>query len=219
MTQDLLGILAEAQDGAFGVGKDQRIVFWNRSAERILGHSASEMLGAFCYEAFSNSSSEQQGVVCQPDCRTISLARTLKVDSTYSIRVATKQDGPKWLSVTHVLIPSDDEDLGVLAHIFHDVSEEMAAKTLVNQLRDWVPQQPATTVPAPSTTNNRPARLTPREEEVLRLLAAGMNTAQVANKLVITTTTARNHIQRLLSKLDVHSRLEAVVIASRGGFL
>ncbi len=55
-----------------------------------------------------------------------------------------------------------------------------------------------------------PGQLTDREREVLRLLAAGMGTAGIARDLSISTATVRNHAQRIIAKLRVHSRLAAV---------
>jgi DNA-binding NarL/FixJ family response regulator len=57
------------------------------------------------------------------------------------------------------------------------------------------------------------AVVTPRELEVLRLLARGESTVAIAQRLGIARTTARNHIQALLGKLGAHSRLEAVAKA------
>jgi len=61
------------------------------------------------------------------------------------------------------------------------------------------------------------AELTPRELEVLQLLAEGLTQSQIARQLVISPRTVGTHIQNLLGKLDVHSRAQAVAIAySRG---
>lgn len=62
------------------------------------------------------------------------------------------------------------------------------------------------------TERPRPPRphLTPRQFETLRMLAAGLSTAQIARQLGITPETTRGHIRRLLAALDAHSRLEAV---------
>jgi DNA-binding NarL/FixJ family response regulator len=62
-----------------------------------------------------------------------------------------------------------------------------------------------------------PARsnLTPRELEVLELLADGLGQKKIAQALFITPKTVATHIQRILTKLDVHSRAEAVAFAHR----
>jgi DNA-binding NarL/FixJ family response regulator len=59
--------------------------------------------------------------------------------------------------------------------------------------------------------------LTPRELEVLRLLAAGLRPTGIADELVISPKTVSNHIQKILAKLGAHSSAEAVAIAYREG--
>lgn len=59
------------------------------------------------------------------------------------------------------------------------------------------------------------ADLTPREREVLRLMASGLATDTIAEQLVVSVHTARNHIRNVLAKLHAHTKLEAVAIAVR----
>lgn len=61
------------------------------------------------------------------------------------------------------------------------------------------------------------ARLTDREREVLQLLAQGLSNDQVAAKLYISPQTVQTHIRNVLSKLRVHSKLEAVALAAKAG--
>lgn len=61
--------------------------------------------------------------------------------------------------------------------------------------------------------------LTEREREVLGLLAEGLTNAAIAEKLVVSVHTVRNHIANLSSKLGAHSKLEALAIAVREGLL
>jgi PAS domain S-box-containing protein len=61
--------------------------------------------------------------------------------------------------------------------------------------------------------------LTPRQTEVLRLLAEGASTSQIAAELHLSRETVRNHIRHVLRALDAHSRLEALAIARRAGLL
>ena len=63
------------------------------------------------------------------------------------------------------------------------------------------------------------AELTPRELEVLQLLAEGMTQTQIARQLVISPRTVGTHIQNLLGKLGVHSRAQAVALAHRMDFV
>ncbi len=58
-------------------------------------------------------------------------------------------------------------------------------------------------------------RLTEREMEVLRLVARGLNNRDIARELFISENTVKNHIRNILEKLQLHSRMEAVVYAVR----
>lgn len=62
-------------------------------------------------------------------------------------------------------------------------------------------------------------QLTPRETEVLGLMADGMDNHAIADHLGIGFTTVRGHVQNILEKLDAHSKLEAVARAARAGLL
>ncbi len=61
--------------------------------------------------------------------------------------------------------------------------------------------------------------LTPREQEVLSLLGAGMDARAIARTLSISLHTCRGYVKSVLAKLDCHSQLEAVVAAGRLGLL
>jgi DNA-binding NarL/FixJ family response regulator len=89
------------------------------------------------------------------------------------------------------------------------INPSMAAKlltefaALARRDEDEQPQQ----VPAP--------RLTDREIQVLRLVARGMNNRDIAKELFISENTVKNHVRNILEKLQIHSRMEAVMVAVR----
>jgi PAS domain S-box-containing protein len=64
-----------------------------------------------------------------------------------------------------------------------------------------------------------PHALTARQAEVLALIANGASTMQIARSLHISQETVRNHVRHILRGLGVHSRVEAVAVAFRGGLL
>jgi PAS domain S-box-containing protein len=66
---------------------------------------------------------------------------------------------------------------------------------------------------------NAHPHLTPRQNEVLHLLAHGRSTAQIAQELHLSTDTVRNHVRRMLRALGAHSRIEALAVAHREGIL
>jgi DNA-binding NarL/FixJ family response regulator len=67
--------------------------------------------------------------------------------------------------------------------------------------------------------HDRIARLTRREREVLALLADGADNDDIGRALVISPQTARTHVQNILGKLSVHSRLEAAAYVTQNGIL
>jgi PAS domain S-box-containing protein len=76
-----------------------------------------------------------------------------------------------------------------------------------------VPHQETKAAPDPHP------HLTPRQNQILHLLAHGRSTAQIAAELHLSTDTVRNHIRRLLRALNAHSRIEALAVAHREGIL
>jgi DNA-binding NarL/FixJ family response regulator len=89
------------------------------------------------------------------------------------------------------------------------INPSMAAKLLTEfaALAKRADSERAEQVPAP--------RLTDREIEVLKLVARGMNNRDIAKELFISENTVKNHVRNILEKLQIHSRMEAVMIAVR----
>jgi len=63
------------------------------------------------------------------------------------------------------------------------------------------------------------AELTPRELEVLRLVARGLSNAAIARELIVGDATVKTHVARIFSKLDLHDRAQAVVLAYESGLV
>ena len=70
---------------------------------------------------------------------------------------------------------------------------------------------------ARSDSNPVRDKLTPRERQVLQMLSGGLSQNEIAAELVISPKTVGTHLQHILSKLEVHSRAQAVAIAHRFG--
>ena len=198
---DLDQTLARSGDGAFVIGPDGRIVLWNRAAERILGYPARQVMGRPCCDVFAGAD-DNGNRLCYRGCHVESLVKLGEPIQSFDMQTRTRAGHPIWLSVSTLTVRAGGDALAV--HLFRDVTK---TKETLELLRDRVAAPPA---PPPEA-----ATLTRRELEVLRVLATGANTRTAAERLHVSRATVRNHVQNLLGKLGVHSRLEAVAYATR----
>ena len=90
--------------------------------------------------------------------------------------------------------------------------ESLLSPSVTRRVIDRMARQPA---PAPGAADL--ALLTPREREVLELLAAGLSNAEIASELVIEESTVKTHVKRVLMKLGVRDRVQAVIFAYENG--
>jgi DNA-binding NarL/FixJ family response regulator len=68
-----------------------------------------------------------------------------------------------------------------------------------------------------STERQRANRLTPRQQEILQLMADGVTAAEIVQRLEVSPATLRTHVQNIIMKLGVHSKTEALALAIRHG--
>jgi DNA-binding NarL/FixJ family response regulator len=94
--------------------------------------------------------------------------------------------------------------------------EALLAPSVTRRLLDRV----ASRLP-PANEDKIPAlsELTERELEVLKLLARGLSNAEIAEKLVVSETTVKTHVSRVLAKLDLRDRVQAVILAYETGLV
>ena len=92
--------------------------------------------------------------------------------------------------------------------------EALLSPTITRRLiESYTRRPPPTERPAPL------AELTPRELDVLRLLARGLSNADIAHELIVGDATIKTHVARIFSKLNLHDRAQAVVLAYETGLV
>jgi PAS domain S-box-containing protein len=197
--------LARAGDGAFVIDAEGHIVLWNRSAERLLGYVARDVLGRPCCEVFTGYDHDGNRL-CYPGCHVMSLVRLDDAVQSFDMRTRTKGGRPVWINVS-ILSTRDEHGGPVTIHLFRDVT---ATRELLALVQDRLAPRPAASPGGPE-----PETLSRRELEVLRLMTEGLNTKATAERLHVSGATVRNHVQNIFTKLGVHSRLEAVAFATK----
>lgn len=207
-------------EAVMAIDRDQRIVLWNKGAEALFGFKTKEVLGRYCYEVIGGRD-ETGRPFCDRSCSDIMMMRRRELVPSHNLLVRTKAGQEIWVSVVTIGFPSRRKELSVLIHLFRDIGRQKDVEHFVEQLLSNMAKLslPQGHDPPSTLSASHPMDLTHREREVLRLLASGTSTQVMAKRLFISPATTRNHIHHLLTKLGVHSRLEAVAFALRNGLL
>jgi len=191
--------LARATDGVFTVSANGTIALWNPAAMSIMGFSAQEAAGELSCRLFVRADGGDH--LCYRGCHGMAPLRIANAVHNFDVHTRTKAGRPVWLNVDALGVPGVNGRGGIVIHLFRDVTKMKALLRLVEE-RLLAP------IPRGETGS-----LTRREREILRLLTSGLNTRAVAERLHVSPATVRNHVQKILDKLGVHSRLEAVAYA------
>ncbi len=211
--EEVFDLLSRTADGVFAVDRDQRIAFWNDAAAGILGFDSADVVGRHCHEIIGGVD-ESGRVFCRTQCPVFRASVAGHFHPSADLQVRTKSGESARVNVTTLLLPSRWRDLSLLVHIFREVDRARQAQESMDEiLRKIVLPEESQPDPFPDDFDE----LTDREGQVLRMLAAGASTEALCSELQISRATARTHVQRVLGKLRVHSRLEAVTLALRNG--
>ena len=187
--EGILDLLSAAPYGVYAVDISQTIVLWNRSAEQILGHKASQVIGRRCYEVLQNLPREGSTPVCMERCPSIRLARERRVPPVACVRARCASGTRKEIMVTPLIVPMAQPDRMLLVHLF--IENNAAA------VRDALLEGKSPAVPTDLTTDSghgEASPLTGRELDVLGLLALGLETKEIAVELGLSPHTVRNHL-------------------------
>jgi DNA-binding CsgD family transcriptional regulator len=219
--EDPLEVIAESKLPAYGMDRNDRIVYWNEGAEKILGWKPEEVLGKACYDVLAGRD-VFGNVYCAQDCGAVKTAGEGEEPRPFLLDVRKKGTGTVKIVVRTVALPETGPRFSCLMHFIE--AEGESVEPLVRALRDSVSETPeagagrAGPVPAPPSPISV-SPLTAREREIVLLLSNGYAALNIAAKLNLSHATVRNHIQNVLRKLDVHSQVEAVALSFRRGWI
>ncbi len=203
-------LMSRSVDGVFALDARQTVTFWNQACETMTGIPATQAVGRCCHEVMKGHDLNGRPL-CKCNCPLSALAKGGPPPSTLPMRIEHADGQKVQLKVSTLLVPSDSQGEWSVVHVMrHGRTRQPAG------LSQPLAAQPATE--ADTCTHQVPSGaclLTEREREVLRMLAQGSKTETISAQLHLSLATVRNHIQRLMAKLDVHSRVEAVAYAHR----
>lgn len=205
----LAKLLQDRVDGLFIIDGRQRIVHWDPACEKLFGLSARSVVGRVCHQILNQLTlgGEER---CNAHCSLGEISCGQMMPHSLSLSMRTAGSMRPELRMHTMLVPSQDESGWNVVHV---LSRGKSLHSAVFEA-DAGPDGEHTE-PRKEPCSRSP--LTRREMEILRLLAAGHSTARMAEILCVSQVTVRNHIQHLLNKMGVHSRLEAVACAKQHG--
>lgn len=181
----LIDALATTATGAFVTDGGGRIVLWNGAAEAMLGYSEADALG------------RPVGALLPSDGANRPVeSMSAEPAPLFDMLVHGKAGTDIWIGVLALKLAHAPTGTSLVVHLFRDISS-------LKERGDG------------GAPNGAAAPLTRREREILQLMGDGLNTAAMARRLHLSRATIRNHVQNILLKLDVHSRLEAVALGRR----
>ena len=190
------------------------ITSWNSGAEQLYGYRPDEIIGRNICELIPRDRAEELALVIERVARGEHVER-------FDTQRLTKDGRTLDMSVAISAIRDSSGTVTGASTVARDLTEIKALRR--RDLRDArrrqtdvSPETPRTMKsPQPGTRTD----LTPRELEVLELMAQGLINKQIARLLGLRLNTVRNHSQHILYKLRAHSRLEAVATAVRDGII
>jgi len=209
-TSEAFDRIARSGEAVFAIDSADRIILWNKRCEELLGRPARSALGKRCYDVIGGRDSNGN-IYCYRNCPVAFQARERPKEpiQRFQLSVEASKGGRRWIEVSMFAIPSYHPALSTVVHVLREGKQKTTAleRHLTESTEVREPLWPIT------TKEGEPVDLTSREKEILRCLAEGMPTVAISKKLFISPVTVRNHIQNILHKLDVHTKLAAVVFA------
>jgi len=213
VVNDLTELVDGTGDAAFAVNAAHTVIAWNRAAEDLLGFRACDAVGRDCAQVIGGRDGEGH-IVCNTLCPFLLALRRGERLRYLELQVRNRSGGAIWVGMTSLILTAGEP---VVIHILRDITEDRNRQSFVRQVLQGA--SALADHPAAAPTRPAPVILSPREGEILRLLASGAGTRAIAQTLSISPATVRNHIQQIMLALHAHSRLEAVVKAIQRGLI
>lgn len=206
-------LVERASAAAFATDQDNRVVVVNRHAEELLGTTADAAVGASLGEVlvardvFGNR-------LCEDACALHAMARSSAAVQSFELELEAGEK-PVRVAVSVVVVLSPSPERYHLVYFLRPRLRRRKADEAIERLLAGNGRPPMEILGEVANGGEAAPELTDRQTEILRRIAGGDATREVAGELNISVNTVRNHIQNILRKLSVHSKTEAVSVAIR----
>lgn len=194
-------------DAVFAIDETYHIIFHNSAFSQILQCPATQISGHKCHEVLCGRALDGQRF-CDSDCRVARATVCGRAVENFDLVISKPDKQLVWLSIGACALPQPVENAAAIfvlrpVSAIHATSGFAGSPLLFKE-------------PSPSEKTDT---LTHRERQILKLLADGLGTEAIAHALHISQITVRRHLQNIFTKLDVHTRTEAVCFAFRNHLL
>jgi len=212
---DARDIVTSTAEPAFATDEKGRLVLWNAAAAAFLNGEPEVLAGKPCHEILRGTDLFGNRHCCEK-CTLHQMIRRREAVHDFVIDVDASGGVRRRVSVSIVVVPGIRPARYWVVHILKPAVSEMETDVAEPaRLRGDGDGSGRGEGPRGFITSGRIRRLTTRELEILELMAQGNTTPEIGEQLCISTTTVRNHIQHILRKLDVHTKVQAVSLALR----
>ena len=216
LERQLAELLEGTTDAAFTVDLQGEIRTWNKAAENLFGHPASTAVGQECSALLKGRLDTRTPVCCQ-SCDVLECVRAGREVSNFDMEICTRAGRRVWVNVSLLVTNEDHTERRLIIHMMRDIGRRKQAEQLTSEMfriaRSLVNNAEQSSELPPIVP------LTLKEIKILRLLAGGKVTNEVAGELRISMSTLRNHISRVNQKLHTRNRTEAVMKALKWGII
>ena len=218
-SSETLDRIARSGEAVFAIDSSDRVILWNKKCEEILEKPARSVLGKRCDEVMGGRDA-QGNIYCYRNCPVAFQAREMASEPVgrFPLTVKTGKGKTRQIEVSMFAIPGYHPALSTVVHVIRPANA-VKPTPLEKELEAHATSTTREPLWPMTTKEGEPVLLSEREKEILRHLAQGESASEIGKKLFISTVTVRNHVQAILRKLDVHSKLEAVVFAFHHGLV
>ncbi len=216
---DVKNLVNGTADPAYALDRDGLIVAWNPASSAFFGVSEAEAVGNSCSAVLKGK--DETGRECGEDCNVKQHARNCQPIRSYDVQVDA-EGTRRWCNMSILIAGGLNSRSQYTIHVARPADIQ---KRFEHLIRDFVASEtdlPSVSIERLMKPKNTPTeliQLSPREIEVLRLIADGNTTARIAEQLFISPTTVNNHVAHILRKMTAKTRLEAVRRAEKAGLI